>query len=86
MGGAKEGGAFLDEFRAAGFAEAAIMRTSRNMRTAKPGVLAAEVLATKALDQAARAGDGADAGADGHAASSPWSRMLAQGGLTSVVF
>lgn len=41
--GAKEGDAFLDEFHAAGFREAVILRTSRNARTKHPGVLAAEV-------------------------------------------
>lgn len=45
--GAKEGGAFLDEFRVAGFREATILRTSRNARTKDQWVLAAEVYARK---------------------------------------
>ena len=32
MAGAKEGGAFLDEFREAGFREAVMLRTTRNAR------------------------------------------------------
>jgi len=47
VAGAKEGGAFLDEFRAAGFRDAVILRTSRNARTKDPRVLAAEVLAQR---------------------------------------
>jgi hypothetical protein len=39
--------AFLDEFRAAGFREAAILRTSRNARTKNPLVLAADVVARR---------------------------------------
>jgi len=41
----KEGDAFLEEFRAAGFREAVMLRTSRNARTKNPRVLAAEVCA-----------------------------------------
>ena len=39
---AKEGEPFLEEFRAAGFAEATLLRATRNARTKKPMVLAAE--------------------------------------------
>ncbi len=46
MAGAKEGGAFLDEFLKAGFCDAELIRTSRNARTKNPAVLAAEVRAT----------------------------------------
>ncbi|HET9926102.1 MAG TPA: methyltransferase domain-containing protein [Methylomirabilota bacterium] len=45
--GAKEGGAFLDEFRQAGFREAAIVRTTRNARCKDPRVIAAEVCARR---------------------------------------
>lgn len=44
MAGAKEGGAFLDEFRAAGFRDAGLLSTRRNARTKDPRVLAAEVV------------------------------------------
>jgi len=47
VAGAKEGGAFLDEFKAAGFAAATLLRTARNARTRNPKVLAAEVLASR---------------------------------------
>jgi len=47
VAGAKEGGAFLDEFRAAGFATATILRATRNARTSNPKVMAAEVSARK---------------------------------------
>ncbi|MBI4718860.1 MAG: hypothetical protein HY763_13725 [Planctomycetes bacterium] len=47
MAGAKEGGAFLDEFRAAGFADAHILRTTRNARTKNPKVIAAEFRARR---------------------------------------
>jgi hypothetical protein len=36
VAGAKEGGAFLEEFRAAGFANVELMRRSRNPRSANP--------------------------------------------------
>jgi hypothetical protein len=39
--------AFLDEFRAAGFAEATLLRAIRNMRTNNPKALAAEVVARR---------------------------------------
>jgi len=42
-----EGGAFLEEFRAAGFASARILRAVRNSRTKNSRVLAAEVCATR---------------------------------------
>jgi hypothetical protein len=38
---------FLDEFRAAGFVEATLLRTTRNARTKNPKVLAAEVRARR---------------------------------------
>jgi hypothetical protein len=44
VAGAKEGVAFLEEFLAAGFREARIMRAIRNTRTKNPHVLAAEVV------------------------------------------
>ena len=47
MAGAKEGVPFLDEFRAAGFADATLLRTLRNARTKNPKVLAAEVKARR---------------------------------------
>ncbi len=47
MAGAKEGGAFLDEFRAAGFREAVMLRTTRNARCKDPRIIAAEVRATR---------------------------------------
>jgi arsenite methyltransferase len=47
IAGAKEGVAFLDEFRAAGFSQAVLLRTLRNARTRNPAVLAAEVQARK---------------------------------------
>ena len=47
MAGAKEGGAFLNEFREAGFREATILRTTRNDRCKDPRVTAAEVRATR---------------------------------------
>jgi hypothetical protein len=47
VAGAKEGVAFLNEFRAAGFADAWILRTMRNARTKNPKVLAAEVCARR---------------------------------------
>lgn len=39
--------AFLDEFRAVGFADVVLLRASRNRRTKNPGVLAAEVRARR---------------------------------------
>ncbi len=42
-----EGGAFLDEFRSAGFGRTEILRTSRNARAKNPKVLAAEVRALR---------------------------------------
>ena len=39
--------AFLDEFRAAGFREATLLRAGRNLRTKNQGVLAAEVQAVR---------------------------------------
>ena len=45
--GAKEGGAFLDELTAAGFAEAELLRTVRNLRTSNPSVIAAEMRARR---------------------------------------
>jgi hypothetical protein len=45
--GAKEGDAFLSEFRQAGFSDATILRVSRNARTKNPLVLAAEVRARR---------------------------------------
>jgi hypothetical protein len=47
VAGAKEGGAFLNEFRDAGFAEVRLLRTMRNARTKNPKVLAAEVCARR---------------------------------------
>jgi len=47
VGGAKEGGAFLNEFRAVGFSEVELRRTMRNARTGNPLVLAAEVVARR---------------------------------------
>lgn len=38
---------FLDEFRAAGFAEARILRTIRNARAKNPKVIAAEFCASR---------------------------------------
>jgi hypothetical protein len=46
IAGAKEGDAFLSEFKQAGFSEAAL-RVSRNARTKNPLVLAAEVRALR---------------------------------------
>jgi len=37
--------AFLDEFRASGFAEAKLLRAIRNLRTSNPKALAAEAVA-----------------------------------------
>jgi hypothetical protein len=39
--------AFLDEFRDVGFADARILRATRNARTKSPLVIAAEVLAIR---------------------------------------
>lgn len=47
MAGAKEGGAFLSEFREVGFREAVILRTTRNARCKDPRVTAVEVRATR---------------------------------------
>ncbi len=47
VAGAKEGGAFLNEFREAGFREAVMVRTTRNARCKDPRVMAAEVCATR---------------------------------------
>jgi hypothetical protein len=43
VAGAREAGAFLQEFADAGFSEAVLLRTFRNARTKSPHVLAAEV-------------------------------------------
>jgi len=48
VAGAKEGVAFLDEFRAAGFDEVVLLRAERNLRTKNVQVLAAEVRARRA--------------------------------------
>jgi hypothetical protein len=45
--GAKEGVAFLEEFRAAGFGAATLLRARRNARTKNERVLAAEVIAAR---------------------------------------
>jgi hypothetical protein len=47
VAGAKEGVAFLEEFRSAGFREATMLRTYRNARSSNPKVLASEVLARR---------------------------------------
>lgn len=47
IAGAREGGAFLDEFRRSGFREARILQTSRNAWTKHPAVLAAEWVAVR---------------------------------------
>ncbi len=47
MAGAKEGGAFLEEFLSVGFRGAEILATTRNARTRNPRVLAAEVVAVR---------------------------------------
>jgi arsenite methyltransferase len=47
IAGAKEGGAFLDEFREAGFSDVKMLGLTRNARTKNPLVLAAEVYARK---------------------------------------
>lgn len=47
MAGAKEGGAFLQEFRSAGFRGAEILTTTRNARTKNPRVIVAEVIAVR---------------------------------------
>ncbi len=47
MAGAKEGVVFLQEFRQAGFKDAAVLRTFRNARTKNQAVVAVEVLARK---------------------------------------
>jgi len=47
VAGAKEGVTFLNEFREAGFADARILRTTRNARTKNPKVVAAEVSARR---------------------------------------
>jgi hypothetical protein len=47
VAGAREAGAFLREFRDAGFRDATLLRTSRNARTKSPRVLAAEVRAVR---------------------------------------
>jgi len=52
VAGAKEGVAFLDEFRAAGFGEAVLLRAVRNLRTKNGKVLAAEVRARRVVRSA----------------------------------
>jgi SAM-dependent methyltransferase len=47
IAGAKEGDAFLSEFKEAGFSDASILRVSRNARTKNPLTLAAEVRARR---------------------------------------
>jgi hypothetical protein len=47
VAGAKEGGAFLDEFREAGFHDATLLRATRNARCKDPRVTAAEICATR---------------------------------------
>ena len=47
MAGAKEGVAFLDEFRAVGFSDVKLLQTIRNARTGNPKLLTAEVHARK---------------------------------------
>jgi len=47
VAGAKEGVSFLNEFRAAGFSEAVLLRAVRNLLTKNDRVLAAEVLARR---------------------------------------
>jgi len=39
--------AFLQEFKNAGFADAAVLRTYRNARTKNPAVIAVDVLAKR---------------------------------------
>jgi len=47
VAGAKEGGAFLEEFCQAGFKEAVVLRTFRNARTKNEAVVAVEVRVRK---------------------------------------
>ncbi len=47
MAGAKEGGAFLQEFRQAGFGKTVMLRKVRNARTSNPKVEVAEVSACR---------------------------------------
>lgn len=47
MAEAEDGGAILNEFRAAGFGDAKILRTSRNARTKTRSVVAADVTERK---------------------------------------
>ncbi len=47
LAGAREGGAFLREFVAAGFGEARMLRASRTARTKAKGVIAADVAAVR---------------------------------------
>jgi ubiquinone/menaquinone biosynthesis C-methylase UbiE len=47
LAGAKEGGAFLDEFREQGFREVTILRATRNARCKDPRVIAAEICASR---------------------------------------
>jgi hypothetical protein len=47
VSGAREGVSFLEEFRAAGFREATLLRAGRNLRTKNIRVLAAEVRAVR---------------------------------------
>jgi hypothetical protein len=47
LAGAREGVAFLEEFRAAGFGEVELLRAGRNRRTKNAKVLAAEVRALR---------------------------------------
>jgi hypothetical protein len=47
VAGAREGVAFLDEFRAAGFREVRLLRVVRNARTKNEQVLSADVRAIR---------------------------------------
>jgi len=47
VAGAREGVAFLEEFRAAGFREVHLLRATRNARTKHEHVLAADVRAIR---------------------------------------
>jgi hypothetical protein len=42
-----EGGAFLNEFKQAGFRKARILKTTKNARAKNPNVLAADVFAER---------------------------------------
>ena len=47
ISGAKESGAFLDEFKKVGFSDVRILRTSKNARTNHKKLVAADVVAVK---------------------------------------